>query len=455
MPGQPAVVGRGLAAAFLAGEWEPAAMARRGRRAVAQRRVWVRDLALAARSAYPSAPLDRPRELAELLSVCPPLVHAFAAARARGEPPPSVRRWFLAPTAMGATPWPVAPLPAIGDLQDMLGLTAGRLHWFADPRHLERTVDDERLRHYRYRWVPKGNGGARLIEEPKPLLKHFQRVLLREILERIPVHPAAHGFRRGHSALTYASAHTHRRVVVHLDLEDFFVSVTAGRVFAVFRRCGYPEPVAHLLTGLVTNSVPAAVRSAAPPPASPAPRVAHHRMGRRLASPHLPQGAPTSPVLANLAAFRLDRRLTGLAAATGTTYLRYADDLAFSAASPHGSADVRRLVELVARIASEEGFGINPAKTTVRRSGQRQRLAGVVVNDGPNVDRRQYETLKATIHNAARHGPAAQNRASHPNFREHLLGRISWVAHLNPTRGERLRAAFSHIDWADRDPAPS
>jgi hypothetical protein len=201
--------------------------------------VWVRDLALAARHAFPEAPLDRPRELAQFLEACSALQRAFARSRARGEPVPKVKRGFLFRTAMGPRPWPVAPLGTVHDLRDLLGLTGGDLSWFADPRGLEGTVGDERLRHYRYRWVPKANGGGRLIEEPKPLLKHFQRVLLREVIDHVPPHDAAHGFRRGRSVLSYVADHTARAIVVHLDLEDFFGTVTAGRVYGIFRACGY------------------------------------------------------------------------------------------------------------------------------------------------------------------------------------------------------------------------
>jgi RNA-directed DNA polymerase len=67
------------------------------------------------------------------------------------------------------------------------------------------------------------------------------------------------------------------------------------------------------LTGLVTNVVPYDEWAAAPRRADPRALGAHARMGRRLAAPHLPQGAPTSRALANLCAHRLDCRLTGLA----------------------------------------------------------------------------------------------------------------------------------------------
>jgi RNA-directed DNA polymerase len=116
-------------------------------------------------------------------------------------------------------------------------------------------------------------------------------------------------------------------------------------------------------------------------------------------------------------------------------------------ASP-GTTAPAPLVDLVGRVASDEGFRVNPLKTSVRRSSERQRLAGVVVNRHPNVDRRAYDQLKAILHNCARHGPGTQNHQSNPEYQAHLLGRISHVTHLNPSRGERLRAEFDQIDWS-------
>jgi RNA-directed DNA polymerase len=441
-------VSRGLADAFLAGEWDPPAMTRRGQRAVGQRRVWVRDLALAARHAYPEAPLDAPRELAGFLAACAPLRQAFSAAFERSEPAPMIRRSFMARTSMGAARWPVVPLHSVKDLRDLLGLGHDELMWLADTRQLERTVREERLRHYRYRWATKSNGGFRLIEEPKPLLKHLQRVLGREILDHVPAHNAAHGFRHGRSAITYASTHAGHAIVIHLDLEDFFGTVTAGRVFGIFRSCGYPEGVAHLLTALSTNSIPRSVWTARAHLASPLLADSHFRLGQHLRHPHLPQGAPMSPALANLSAYRLDLRLTGLARSAGIVYSRYADDLALSTSTHLARSQVERLVNLVEGIATEEGFRVNPFKTFFQRSSQRQRLAGLVVNQHPNVDRREYDLLKATLHNAVRHGPQTQNRRDHPNYRAHLLGRISQINHLNPHRGERLLATYRLIDWS-------
>jgi RNA-directed DNA polymerase len=451
VPDDVLTVAHGFAGAFLAGEWELAAMTSRGQRSVGQRRVWVRDLAATALRKYPDPPRDRPRELATFLATGPPLLEAFGKARQGHEPPPCVRRWFLSETAMAEPPWPVAPLDTVGDIQALLGVTARTLRWFADAKGLERRTPETRLLHYRYRWSAKTSGGVRLIEEPKAVLKQFQRVVLREIVSHIPPHPDVHGFRPGRSARTYAAGHTGRAVIIHLDLEDFFGSVTAGRVYGIYRRCGYPEPVAHLLTALATNSVPHQVWAGAPLPAAEL-RGAHYRLGQHLRHPHLPQGAPTSPALANLATYRLDRRLSGLAVKTELTYSRYADDLALSSTTHHGSDQVGKIIKLVTRIAAEEGFRVNARKTSVRRSSQRQRLAGVIINDHPNLDRREFDLLKATLTNAARYGPDSQNHQNHPHFRDHLLGRVAWARHLNPQRGQRLSTLLEQIDWPQTDP---
>jgi hypothetical protein len=81
------------------------------------------------------------------------------------------------------------------------------------------------------------------------------------------------------------------------------------------------------------------------------------------------------------------------------------------------------------------------------RPGVCQRVTGVVVNAHPNVGRDVYDLLKATLHNCVRHGPAAQNRAGHSDFRAHLAGRVAHVTMLNPARGDRLQALFDRIAW--------
>ena len=430
-----------LADAFLAGPWSEPLLADRAAQVLEPRKPWFGEIARRILAAYHRPPADRPRELAAYIAVQLEEMEDSSGGRA-----PRVRRWLLAEPAMGRTPWPVPELPSLVSLADRLGIGVAELAWLADTRGLERSVAEQKLRNYRYDWLSRPQGPARVIERPKTRLKAIQRHLLHGLLDWVPAHPAAHGFTRGRSARTHAALHTRSRVVLRLDLEDFFASVSAGRVYGIFRTAGYPEPVAHTLTGLVTNAVPVDEWAAVPRPSSLPAIAAHHRLGRRLAAPHLPQGAPTSPALANLAAFGLDRRLAGLALALGATYSRYADDLTFSGPAVLRADGVRATV---AGIAREEGFAVNERKSLLMTRAGRQRVCGIVVNERTNVARSEYDVLKATLHNAARHGPRGQNREGVADFRAHLLGRIAWVESLHPARGERLRRKFASIAWDD------
>ncbi|WP_218922414.1 reverse transcriptase domain-containing protein [Fuerstiella marisgermanici] len=164
----------------------------------------------------------------------------------------------------------------------------------------------------------------------------------------------------------------------------------------------------------------------------------------RLFQAHLPQGAPTSPALANLCAWSLDCRLAGLTATFGGRYSRYADDLIFSGDARFMSTLSRFRVGVLA-IAHNEGFEIRNRKTLVMKHDQRQTVTGLVVNERANISRRDFDRLKAILTNCKHHGPASQNREQHANFQAHLQRRVAHVASVNPVRGKRLRHLFNAI----------
>lgn len=186
----------------------------------------------------------------------------------------------------------------------------------------------------------------------------------------MPTNDAAHGFVPGRSAVTGAALHTASDTVISFDLTTFFARVTAGRVYGTLRQSGFSEPVAHTITGLCTNAVPPRVLAAMSAGGGADERFA---LRQALETSHLAQGAPSSPMLANLAIRRLDSRLVGWAASVEATYTRYADDLAFSG----GTALARRsgaFMRGVQRIVEDEGHSINRrrrgsgARASVRRS---------------------------------------------------------------------------------------
>ena len=436
-------LGRALAGAFLAGVWNERALVRRATTTLDPRPRWLLGVARAVLAAYHRPPADRPRELAAFIAAT---IEGLERPAEGESPPPVVRRWLIPEPAMGRMRWPVPELASLAQLAAFLELSHAHLEWLADARGLERTAGDERLRNYRYDWRPRAGSSVRVIERPKRGLKAIQRRLLHELLVAVPVHPAAHGFVRGRSARSHAQHHVGRPVVLRIDLEDFFASIAAARVYGIFRTCGYPEAVAHALTALTTNVVPAQEWAALPRPREGLDAIAaHHALGRRLATPHLPQGAPTSPALANLAAFGLDRRLAGLAASLGAVYTRYADDLTFS-----GSRTLLGDARLVDR-GDRSRRGLRRQRAQDRGDDARRPPARLLDRRQRAHERRARRVRRAAaiLHNAARSGPATQNRAGVPNFRAHLAGRIAWVESLNPARGAALRRRFAQVVWDD------
>jgi RNA-directed DNA polymerase len=432
-----------LAVAFVAGNAGADEIVERGKRALGRRWRWLEPIAQRYAEKYAAQVRPRRGEVIQFLSRDPGFQRAWAkhAAELR------IAQWATGMQQMrpiaAAAGWSIPQLESSRALAEWLRLSESELEWFADLKGISARNAEPRVRHYWYRVLRKNSGGVRLIEAPKDFLKGIQRRILDEILGPIPVHSAVHGFVNGRSVMTFAALHVKRRVLLRIDMKNFFPSFGGRRIQAFFRTAGFPEAVADLLGGLCTNAVPRDVWKQTGFALSGEDLFAARQLYGR---PHLPQGAPTSPALANLCAYRMDCRLSGLAHAVGATYTRYADDLAFSG-DEEFARSVERFAARAAAIALEEGFGVRHHKTRIMRQGVRQHLAGVVTNERVNVARADFDRLKAILTNCVHHGPESQNRENHPAFRMHLGGRVSFVEMINPLKGARLRRIFEKIQW--------
>lgn len=431
-----------LATAFVAGSFEVDDLVERGYGVIGKQPRWMQPLAERLHAAFPWDMRPRRASVERFLL----FDYGFHRAYRRSKLTVASRIGSSPVMNQGvvASGWKaIRPLTTPAELADWLNVPLRQLDWFAGVGPYKRAAIETKLQHYRYRVLKKVDGNVRLLEAPKARLKRMQQKILTEILNHIPPHATCHGFRRGRSIATFAKPHQGQAVVVKLDLRDFFPSIRAAQIHALFLYLGYPEPVAYLLTGLCMTSAPETVwRDIG---ACPRNNLMQEQI-RRYARPHLPQGAPTSPALANLCAYRLDYRLSGLALAAGANYTRYADDLAFSGDAVFRRAAQRFVVHATA-IVLEEGYQVHHRKTRVMRQSVRQKIAGLVVNQQANVPREDFDRLKATLTNCVRHGPESQNRADHANFRLHLRGRIAFVESINRKRGEQLRSIFAQITW--------
>jgi hypothetical protein len=434
---------RALATAILAGESTVEQIVIRGERVLGGEWQWLRPVAERYLAAFGGRTRPRLREVIGFVSQDP----GFQDAWSKHVEELSVKHWLTEPQQMQPVPaaarWNVPPIPAAGDLASWLRLDVGELEWFADVRGLCNKRTSPQLQHYHYAAAIKRSGNVRLLEAPKARLKSVQRQILAGILESVPAHAAVHGFIKQRSIKTFVAPHIGKRVVLRMDLQDFFPSFRAARIQSFFRTIGYPEAVADLLAGICTNSVPRYIWKGLSVDIN---RAQLREASTFYARQHLPQGAPTSPALANLCAYRMDCRLAGLARSAGAEYTRYADDLAFSGDDGFEEG-VERFSTHVAAILIEEGFTVQYHKTRVMRRAVRQHLAGLIANVHPNVRRSEFDRLKAILTNCAKFGPASQNRDNHPLFRSHLEGRVGFVEQVNPAKGQRLRKILDEIDW--------
>jgi len=291
----PDTLARALALAFLAGPWTRARLVERGEQVLGERPRWLTGLAREILGQFGEAPNDADRTLREAIERARSFKRGMAPGKARSR----IHTLLVSEPSMGIRRWPVPELCTTPDVASWLEIAPSELDWFADVRGLNGEVAIPALLHYAFKWRPKRRGGHRLLEAPKTRLKALQRRILQDILRQVPIHDAAHGFVSGRSALTCARVHEGRNVVLRMDLEDYFPSIGAARVYRLFRSVGYPEAVAQVLTGLCTLKVSARVLGTMPclsfvEQYDPRALATRARIRHRLRHRHLAQGAPTS-----------------------------------------------------------------------------------------------------------------------------------------------------------------
>lgn len=308
------------------------------------------------------------------------------------------------------------------DLAKAIGLTRVQLvYWaFLAPRDQLYTAFQ----------IPKRSGGARDILAPRGPLKEIQRRIALLVSEAFSPRRPVHGYVQGRNVLTNATPHAAQRFLLNVDLKDFFPSINFGRVRGA------------LLANPFNLNAEVATTIA---------QLACHENS-------LPQGAPTSPVLANVICIRLDNELTRLCRTYGVRYTRYADDLTFSTGRkcfpeslaralnpPFGSE--ARVGDALSTVIISNGFVVNEQKVRLLQRQHSQRVTGLVVNRFPNVRRQFVRRIRAMIHAWDTYGLeaaemefrtryAARHRAPYrtqPSFRRSLKGKLSYLAMV---RGE-------------------
>lgn len=286
--------------------------------------------------------------------------------------------------------------------------------------------------HYHTFSIPKKSGGTRVISAPKSKLKRLQYWVLHNILEVIPPGEHAHGFIAGKSIQTNALPHVGKDIVINIDLQNFFPTITFKRIKGLFSKLGYSEQLATIFALICTET--------------PCDKVQMDGVDYYVQNSErvLPQGSPASPAISNLIAWRLDKKTQGLASKYGFTYTRYADDLTFSAAAK-AEKNIAGLFYFLEKIIRSEGLTINPEKTSIMRKGRQQRVTGIVVNEKLNIPRDNYRRFRALLHNIEANGWKDQHWSHSKNLPISVKGYISFVKMINPDKGLKFEEQLTRI----------
>lgn len=299
-----------------------------------------------------------------------------------------------------------------------MGVTLKELRFLAFSRKVS-TVS-----HYRKFYLPKKSGGKRLISAPMPRLKKAQYWILENILNKVAVHQSVHGFTLNRSIISNAQLHVGKKVVLNIDVKDFFPSIHFKRVKGLLQQLGYAEKIATILALLCTEAVTEEVEIDG--------KNYFVQKGNRV----LPQGAPTSPAITNILCYKLDKRLQGLATKHQCHYTRYADDVTFSWNS--NDVNAQQMVWRIRKILQDEGFTVHPDKVRIMHTGTRQEVTGIVVNEKLGIDREKLRRFRALLHqlqtkDAAELMPGVESPANV------VIGYANFVKMVKPAQG----AAFS------------
>lgn len=266
---------------------------------------------------------------------------------------------------------------------------------------LVRTAD----KRYKKTYIPKKNGGQRILQMPVGVIKDVQKRILDEILYKIPVSKYAMAYIPRKKLSDNALPHIGHKYLLKMDITDFFNSITFLKVISTaFNSNRFPQQIAVMLTKLCCMNEA------------------------------LPQGAPTSPMLSNITMKNFDDNIGKWCEKRGIVYTRYCDDLTFSSDKPlyHVFSKVKAMLEY-------DGFEINERKTHFIRSTARQEVTGIVVNEKMSIPREYKRNLRQQVYYAIKYG--IENTSSDYDS---LLGKISYVLQIEPDN-EWFKQAFEKL----------
>lgn len=180
--------------------------------------------------------------------------------------------------------------------------------------------------------LPKKNGGFRTIKPPHYNLKKIQRKILDDILYKHKQLNCVYGLSKEKGIRGNAIEHSKNvnLQLVILDIENFFPTISYKDVIKIFKKIGFSKENSNVLKKLCTID------------------------------DSLPQGAPTSPYLASMVCFNLDKEIYIYCKRRSFVYTRYFDDISIS-----GKNILPIHIKQIENIIKKYGFKCNESKRKI------------------------------------------------------------------------------------------
>lgn len=297
----------------------------------------------------------------------------------------------------------------------------------------------------------------RVICVASPNLATVQQWIAKNVLAKASPHPASTAYAPGCKLVDAAEPHCASRWLIKLDIQRFFESISEVDCYRVFRDLGYQPLISFELSRICTRVAPFRSRMLrskkwvrhTPLSTSKIEKYSLSRIG------HLPQGAATSPMLANLAMIETDKRITNLADQYGLIYTRYADDLTLSTSDKNFfREDAQKVITEIYILLRRAGFLPNLAKTTLASPRSRKIVLGLQVDhDKPKLTRRFKSKMRMHLYYLEREDVGPLKHAEQRGFsavagmRNHLMGLAAYAIQVEPTYGESIKTRLERIKW--------
>ncbi len=329
----------------------------------------------------------------------------------------------------------------LGHLSEIIDINYSTLH-----ETIERRRESA---NYKIFTIRKRSGGIRYIHAVSKELFLTQKFINSEILQKISPHPASYAFHPKGGIRACAQRHCHAKWLFQYDLKNFFFSINENSIYHIFKYAGYRPLLSFELARLCTTTILPKHLSKYLHNEKKSENNKHYNFyNKNLYLGVLPQGAPSSPMLSNLAAIQLDIDLTNFSDRFGFVYTRYADDITFSCSEKlPKDKSINYLHHEITRIFKKNGFEENKKKTKISRPGSKKIVLGLLVDkENPRLSKEAYKRIQRLLYATKKYGILAvarhENFYSPIGFLNHLQGLLAYVKDVDYKRWEEFYNLF-------------